>query len=1178
MENPITKLSGKIGITFLFFLSLHCLFGQSSDAMLAKNYVPNSYQSSNKISLVEALDKLKKQYNISFFYNPENVENKLIEPISFSGKLNYDLEKLLTPFNLKWQVVDNKVYVILHEDISFIKGKSLKTLKKENVDSVTAQKPILNIDKLSNTSIQGKFDKNVTGHIIDGENQQPMVGVNVSIKGTTIGSTSDADGNFSIRVPEDASILVFSFIGYKVYEVEVGNQSIINVTLTPDIKSLNEVVVIGYGEQKREDVTGAISSIKVQELKTIPQVSIDQLMQGRASGVTVTNNSGQPGGSASVRIRGITSLTGSNEPLYVIDGVPVSGDGNNTSTSGASGNNGFLGSGSGQTSLSPLAAINPSDIVSVDILKDASATAIYGSRAANGVVIITTKRGKSGESKITYDMYYGSQRPSKFLDVMNLQQYAKYQNDISKAFGQPLREEFKDVSLLGKGTDWQREIFKPAPMQSHQIGISGGKDKLQYFISGGYLDQKGIIIGSNFNRYTFRVNLDNEVKPWLKTGISLTASRTKERIVLNDDINGVVSSALTSAPDVPVRNVDGTFGSILSNINGTAVPVNTVAQALTFENSVIRTRVLGNMYIDISFLKDFSFRTEFGGDLSFNKNNQFLPTYNWGKAAINAIAQSQRSNNNSTFWVLKNFLTYKHTFNTNTLTLVLGHEAQQSNWDGLNGTRINFLGGNQIQELSAGSTSQMGSGGYAGTSTLESYFARGTYSISDKYSITGTLRADGSSKFDPVTKKQWGYFPAVAAAWTISNESFMKNVSVVNNLKLRIGYGAVGNQNIPPYSYGTTLRPFITGAGTSFPQNNVANPNVTWESASQTNLGIDLGIINQRINLTVDVYNKISKNFLFQLPLPSYLGSNGHGKIDAPYVNLGKMQNKGIDVAINTRNFTGNFTWNTTFIISHYKNKVVEINGDNIIQSKPQENLAVNLTKAGYPIAQFYGYKTAGIFRDQQMLDSSPKQFDSTANGNSLGDIRYVALDNHKTITDADKTFIGSPHPNFTFGLTNNFTFKNFDLSIFLQGSQGNKILNLVRKSSDLSLDRLSVNQLNLASDHWTVDNPNASQPRFLAGSDNHNLTLSDRFVEDGSYLRIQNVTLGYVVPVPFLKKLQITRFRIYGSAQNLKTFTKYTGYDPEVGALNQSALTMGVDNGRYPSARTYTIGLNVEF
>lgn len=1023
----------------------------------------------------------------------------------------------------------------------------------------------------------------VRGTVTD-EKGSALPGTTVSIKGTQTGTTTDGQGKFTLNVPDGPQTLVFSFIGYVTQEVPVGSRQVFSVQLKAADNQLNDVVVIGYGTQRRQDVNGAISSVRADEIANVPQPSLDQLLQGRAAGLTVTQNSGQPGSSTSVRIRGITSLTGSSEPLYVIDGVPISGDANNQSTSGRSPLQNF--NGSGQSGVSPLSSINPNDVESIDVLKDASATAIYGNRAANGVIIITTKRGKNGTARIAYDGYVGTQTPSKYLSLMKLPQYAKLQNDLADLYGVQRRAEFADPSLLPQGTDWQHEVFKPATMQNHQVSISGGANGINYYVSGGYLNQNGIVIGSGFDRYTFRTNIDGQVKPWFKVGLSLTGSSSNDRVTLNDNVNGIIYLAMLQAPDVAVRNPDGSFAGPPNDPNATSGVINPVAQALNITNRLNRMGLNGNLYFDLKFSNSLSFRTELGGDFSNSDNTYFVPTYAYGRF-VNTTATLNQRWQKSSFNIVKNYFTYTHTFGGNhNITGLLGHEVQVSRWNGIEGYRAGFYS-NDVRTLNLGEAATATNNEFKGSQSLESVYARAIYAYKDRYSLTATVRADRSSKF--AQGQQIGYFPSFAASWRLIEEPFMANLkNTLNDVRLRVGYGAVGNQQIANYLYGSSLSPTTTGLGTGFLTDRIANPNLKWESNTQVNAGLDVTFLNSRVNATVDVYNKLSKNFLYQLPLPAYLiGDFSYlGGISSPYVNLGQMQNRGIDLTITSKNIVrDDVKWNTTLIFSQYKNQVKELseNFTEIINSVYTGflNVPVTRTVVGQPIGQFYGYKVKGLFQTAEQLAAAPKQFGRPAQNSSagtwLGDVQYEDVNGDGVIDERDRTIIGNPNPKFTFGLTNSFSYKAFDVTLFLQGSYGAKILNLTRRTVG-GLSNLYNNQFTFAGNYWTPTNTNTDVPAPKSGSDNPNLFISDRFIEDGSYARIQNINVGYTLPKELIQKVKLNRLKVYASVQNLYTFTKYSGYDPEVGAFNQNSLQMNVENGRYPIPRTVTIGLNAEF
>lgn len=1029
---------------------------------------------------------------------------------------------------------------------------------------------LLGFSSFSQTQIQGK---------ITDENGMEMPGVNIIEKGTSNGVTTDFDGIYTITANSNAT-LIFSFLGYITQEVQVNGRTQINMTMKESLESLEEVVIIGYGTTLKEDLSGSVSTIDTAPLENIPQVSVDQMMQGRASGVFVTQNSGQPGSAVSVRIRGVNTLSGSGEPLYIIDGVPISGDSNNIATSGRSIADTDIGSGSGSADVSPLSALNPSDIESINILKDASATAIYGSRGANGVVIITTKSGKNQKGKLTYNTFLGIQRPTNYIDVMNLQDYARLQNTIGEIYGLNQDPAFSHPELLGEGTNWQREIFDDAVMKNHEISFSGGNDRINYFISSGYTDQEGIVIGSDFERISVRTNVNAKISESINVGASITGSRTTERLTLNNATNGIVYLSLLNNPATAVYNPDGSFAG--PDLDDDFKNENPIARALSLDNTLTRNRLLGNLYAEFKITDFITYRTEFGGDFGFNISDRFQPTYSYGEITGGESLLNVRRENND-FWIVKNLVTFNKKFNEkHDFTLLLGQEAQESKWEGVIAQDGDFVS-NDVPILGTGDANDL-TDQYKGSASLSSYFSRFIYSFDNRFNLTASIRADGSSKFSKGNK--WGYFPSISGAWRISNEKFMEDFNAIENIKIYGGYGEVGNQAIPNYAYGVALNTVNTQLGTGFELANFANEELTWESSQQTNLGIDFSILGTRLNTTVEVYNKISKDFLYQFAASDFIsGGNSPGAIAAPWVNLGEMQNRGIDVTLNYKTLgSGDFSWSSTLTFSHYKNEVTELYEGVIPRGELSLNTSnqnLTITEVGQPIGLFYGYEVEGIFRTVEDLENAPIQFGRPVGtalfGQTwLGDIKFKDVNGDGVVDENDRTVIGNPHPDFTFGFQNSFDYKNFDLSIFLQGSYGNDIFNAVDRSLTAG-NQTYTNQLTSVLDYWSVDNPDASQPR-LARNDTPNINISDRYIEDGSYLRIQNVTLGYTIPSQALSKIGVSRFRLYGSIQNLWTFTNYSGYDPEVGVYNQDALLMGVDNGRYPTPRTFTMGLNVEF
>ena len=1023
-------------------------------------------------------------------------------------------------------------------------------------------------------------------------------GATVTIKGARINAITDINGNYNIQVPSLSSVLVFTFIGLQTQEVLVGTRTVINVSMVTTSTALTDVVVIGYGTQKRGDVNGAISSITAKDIQDIPQPSVDQMLQGKVSGVTVTQNSGEPGSATSVHIRGITSF-GQSEPLYVVDGVEIQGNagGQQLTSPGAS---------SMETSVSPLSLINPNDIESIDILKDASATAIYGSRGANGVVIITTKRGKSGKVSVTYDGYVGVQQQGKFLDVDNLQQYATLENKLATAYGNTPRAEFADPSILGPGTNWQKAIFRSALEQSHNIAIAGGADKSDYYISAGYLKQDGTILGYNFDRYSIRGNINSQAKDWLKIGTTFGASRSDQNVGLGSN-SGIIYNALLAAPDQAVYNADGSYAGPYVTPTGTVEGgPNPVQQALNISNTLNRNNVTGNVYAEIKFFKDLTLRSEVDGDFNWSNAQTFNPTYSYGASGTpslynisNPTATLNRLTSNSTYWSWKEYFNYAHTWGKSNLTALAGREVWESTYDQVPLSGSGFVAGNNIQSIALANSVASTIPETKQSQVMQSYLARVIYTFNGKYSLTANIRSDQTSNF--AVGHQTGYFPGAAVSWRLSDEPFMAGIkTVADNIKVRLGYGATGNSNVPPYVYGASLRAVATAFGTGFIINNVANPNLTWEKAIQKDVGIDFSLFNNRIDATFDYYDKTSSRFLFQQPLPYFLvgGPNEYGDnpagIQPPYINAGEIENKGFEFSVSSRNITGkNFRWNTNLTFSHYTNKVLSLNG------APSINQQITLsyitlpnateTLVGQSVGEFYGFKVQGVVKTPaqlaylathlQNVTGSAQVVTSAIQANSiyLGDLQYQDTNHDGKVDNSDRVPLGNPNPDFTYGVTNTFFYKDFDLSVFVYGSHGGKILDALEYET-AGLSSLYQNQLASSSNFWTPANPNSNIPAPRAGIGNPNLVMSDRFLESASFLRLQNVRLGYNLPTRWAKYIAMNALKVYVSGQNLFVITKYPGLDPEVGSFNQNPTLQNIDLGRYPSPRIFTLGINAQF
>ena len=1017
--------------------------------------------------------------------------------------------------------------------------------------------------------------RTITGTVFD-DSGVALPGAGVIIKGTKTAASTNSEGRYSISVPATPTVLVFSYIGTTSQEVEVAaNRTTVNVTLRSSAMDLENVVVIGYGTAKKSEVTSSISSISAKDIKDLPVSGVDQALQGKLSGVSVSTNGGQPGGGVSVRVRGITSVNG-NEPLYVVDGVPLQTTRNTISQD-------QLGGMGGQTTQSPLASINPSDILTIDILKDASAQAIYGSLGANGVVLITTKRGQAGEGKITYEGYYGLQEVPKKLDIMNLSEFAEYNNQVLSEIATtnnttftPIPE-FQNPGILGVGTDWQDEVFRRGAMQNHQLSFSGGHEKTNYYTALNYFDQQGTIIGSDFKRLSLRFNIDQQVKSWFKVGLSSNLTRSNQRVSLTNGSDAIVTIATANSPASPVFDQNGGYATTVGiggyNFGNVRNPI---ALALAREVRNIQSKGYGNLYGEITFNENFSFRSEVNFDYTVGDNSAFQPYID------NILTPSRLVEQRSTnvYYGVRNFLNYNQSFGKHKVTALLGHEFQESEYDQLDASRQNLA--QNIPAIGAGGEAGQSLGSYLGDFAMESYFARAGYTYNDKYALNLSIRRDGSSTFGP--DNRIGYFPAASIGWTVTNEDWAKNIKFLDYLKVRAGAGAVGNQNSPQQNaYVTRVRlvstaPFGQGG---IPQN-VGNPALQWESVRTYNAGLDFGFLNKKLDVTLDLYQKETTNMILPSSLPVFTGiGTEYNDIQAPVVNAGKMTNKGIDIGITSYNMTSkDFEWRTNFVFSKYKNTLNYLNSPSSTYLEFVEYgnaILLTRTAAGRAVGGFYGFQTDGLFRTMDELNNGPDQgLPVSPTGTWLGDVRYKDLNGDGKIDDQDLTYIGDPNPSFTFGLTNTFRYKNFDLSVFLQGTYGNDVLNYTKRTTE-QLSNVYNNQLNTVKDRFTQSNPNGALPRYNQWH-NNNFRVSDRFVEDGSYLRIQNLTFGYNLPQTLISKAKIANARVFVTGQNLYTFTKYTGYDPELGAFNSSATFFNIDNGNYPNPRTFTFGANITF
>jgi TonB-linked SusC/RagA family outer membrane protein len=1027
--------------------------------------------------------------------------------------------------------------------------------------------------------------RSVTGGVKD-PSGSAMPGVSVLIKGTSIGTVADKDGNYSINA-SPGDVLAFSFIGYKPQEIVVAQQVTIDVTLDEDLKTLDEVVVIGYGEIKRKDVTGSISSVAGEEIRKTNPVTFDQALQGKVPGLVVQQVSGQPGGGVSIQIRGISSFNGST-PMYVIDGVIIGGMANVNYGQG----------------INPLAGINPWEIESIDVLKDASATAIYGSQATNGVVIITTKRGQVAPPKITYDFNTGFQKIPRRLPTMDLQEFATFINERNTGIGWGFdeRPEFANPQYLGKGTDWQDELFRTAQMTNHTLTVNGGDSRTQYLLSGSYFDQNGIAVGSGFKRISVRLNLDNKTTDWLKIGTSIQLANIKESV--NTTTGSVIREALRQTPDVAVRNPDGSWGGNYNPNGWVNQTVNPIAVAMMDKDEIKRSQLFGNVYAEITFLPGLTLRNEANGTFSMVTEDRFSPKYTMGLIV--------RDNNSasydfakSSYTMLRNYLTYAHVFNNRYNTnLMVGHEAQLSKSESLSAYRETFPS-NNVQVINGGDPATAKNGGSKGHSAQESYFGRLNFGLDDTYLLTVNVRADGSSKF--AAGRRWVTTYSGGFAWKLKT-GLLANVNQINDLKLRIGYGLTNNQNISDYAYTSTLGTVPNGlTGVGQLTLTMGNPFVEWEKTKYSNIGLDGTLFNRRLDFSVDFYNRRTDDLLMRIPLPAYTGtatSWSPGSIGAPWVNVGSINNKGFDFRISSTLVERNkFLWRTDLTVSRNINEVVKLNTD----GASLDGFPYSKTVVGRSIGEFYGYVVDGVFASPadflgdeangikphaRPVDSGGNPYPIGASTGSIwyGDLMFKDLNGDGIITTDDQTFLGSPLPKVQLGLNNSLTYKNFDLNIFFTANLGNKVYNQLRMEGEYpgtsfgyfealnNYARLALVDPNgsaSAIDNVYVANPDTKVPGLRNDNTNGNNRRSDVYVEDGSFLRCKTISLGYTVPDKMLQKAHIGSLRVYVNVSNVFLVTNYTGMDPEIGSWDP--LTAGYDNGYYPQPRVFTIGANLQ-
>ena len=996
----------------------------------------------------------------------------------------------------------------------------------------------------------------VSGTVFDGDGV-PLPGANIVEQGTTNGTQTDFDGNFELTVASGESILVVSYIGFSTQQVAVNGQATLSIRLEESAAALDQVVVVGYGTQKKSDLTGSVTSLSQDDLNPGANASVDQLMLGRAAGVQITQASSEPGGGLAIRIRGSSSINASNEPLYVIDGFPIDNSPN-------------LGSGgTAQVALNesprnPLNALNPADIQSIEILKDASATAIYGSRGANGVILITTKKGREGRVNVTYDVYGGIQTVATQMDILSTDQYIDVINDLSVGEGNGVVFSDADIALIGSGTNWQRQVFRSAPITSHNLSVSGGSERTSYYASMNYFDQLGVVRNTGIKRYTGRINLETRVGEKATIGLNFNTSLVKD----NNSIDGVntneqggpIYTSLLYDPTEPIYDPDGGFSqSALLTVNNPVALLN----AITSVNETNRT--FGSAFLNYELTNDLSAKFNFGTDRQTSRRDIYNDRRTRRGAAAGGLADVNvldRSN-----YLFEYTMTYNKEFNEDHILTLLGGITYQKFSTRFVSASVSGFPTDDIltNNLLLGDTNTDVVNSGKEENTLLSYLGRINYNLLNKFLFTASIRADGSSRFG--VNNKWGYFPSFALGWKLEEEEFIPES--FNQLKLRASWGQTGNQEIANYASQLTLG---TGPnvvfdnniqGTVIPQR-IANPDLKWETTEQFNIGLDVGIMNNRINGSFDYFTKSSQDILFNLPLPE---SSGYSSILS---NVGEVENKGIEILLNTKNIqTDNFSWETTLNFSRIRNEVVDLGRiESIVTGDIQAVGNTAIIQVGQPLASYYGYVVTGIFQEGDDIANSAQP---TA---QPGFPIYEDRNGDGTITPDDQTIIGNPYPDFTYGIQNSISWKNFKLDLFFQGQANVDLLNVNLIESlypaNFRRNRLVEPTIN----RWTPQNTDTKWPSSVNTNSYGASKVNTLTMQDASYFRLKNVQLSYNVPVD--KVSFLSALRLYVTGQNLFTITDYIGFDPEANSFGRSNVR--VDYSSYPASRTYLVGLTASF
>lgn len=1058
----------------------------------------------SEVKLLEVLDEIEQQTDYYFYFNLDLDDYRVSQVKVKDRDIKEVLNMVLPSLGLDYQIVDR--YVVIKQVNKSSLGNGVSALEQENIK--------------------------ISGEVTD-ESGDPLPGVTVFVKGTAKGTVTDADGKYFLSDISSDATLIFSFVGMKTQEIEVNGMTRINVKLSEEAFGINEVVAIGYGTMKKSDLTGSVVSVKSDDLNAFPSSDAVKSLQGRAAGVQIqSDNGGEPGGSYNILIRGISSVNASSEPLYVVDGFPE----------------GTL--------------PQPEDIESVEVLKDASATAIYGSRGANGVVMITTKKGSKGAVKVKLNTSYSVQNITKKYDLLNASQYAEMNNALDESLGQP--KSFDNPSSLGVGTDWQDEIFRIGNIQNYNLSVSGGSDKVDYYVSGSYFDQKGIVLKSDYRKYSLNSNINIKASDFFKLGVNVLVGRSDgNRLRTQEQTTSTISGGITSIalvfdPTEPIKNEDGsyskmTFGEPLDN---------PVAVALERPHQIVTDYMQSSVSGDFNLLKNLDFKAVLGMGTNNSRTGDYISTkLDYGNT-LGGLATVE--NSKYTNMLSENYLTYSKDFgNVHSVKIMGGYSYQTFSSEYFEASASNFItDAGTWWALGNASTPQQPYSSLT-ESKLSSFFGRINYSLLDRYLFTFNARYDGSSRF--AANNKWAFFPSGAFAWNVYKENFLKDSKSISQLKFRVSYGIAGNQAIEPYQSLARIRyNFSVDNGVSVngvSPVSVANKDLTWESTAQTDMGFDLGLFNNHLVVNADYYNKVTSDLLFEVPLPQYTGYYTQLK------NVGKIGNEGFEIAVQLNDIVKVIHWNSSVNFSTNKNTVLELpDGNDILYATAPGGFTgvetTNILKEGEPLGAFYGFVYEGVQQSgDQLLDGAE----------GVGGERFKDVTKDGVLNDEDRTIIGNPNPKFHWGWNNSFAFKNFDLSVFVQGTHGNDMANYTRMSLESLGNRR--NSTTAILDSWTPTHTDTKVPKIASRTKR----FSSRYVEDGSYIRLENVMLGYSLPKKIIQRISLGSVRFYVSGQKLLTITNYSGFDPEV-SWSSGNTNLGMDYGSYPNTRSFTFGVNVGF